>query len=548
MLIRLYSGCRLSQNYDEIFYPKKISNVNVFEAYLATLQYVDIDLDYAYLTRQGVLSFEWDAWADGNVSKYNYMRVSDDELTSYAFITSVNYINGLATVNYAIDIWHTYAPSMTLGDSIMTATRFPRATAPRALPVGYTTNSAPREGFSNLTFKVGAIIQMQYYKLVQQGSGEVSERHIINALLEKYDANDPVMIDDYNTVSDWVLQAVATQSHGGIHEYSTAPTFSFEVKAAWILPEEWITELKNRIDAAQESKWWIMRFGDYDPSTPTPPPEHIFDMYQMTDITAAIGYDIAADPEMIGIGTHTNATPITYNGLDRHVNVTIRATTNDFNVDLEIDGGRNSIEGDFEFDIPIAAASAAETQQAIISRRLKEQQSDARLWQTSFQILASIGQIAVGAGATLTGAGAGLGISQVVSGIGGIGSGIMSAIQAGTERDALNARAFVTNAGTKCTKSPAQNAPRGLCKLYLTPSNTTEAAAAINSNGYTVYYNTNLILPDATAPADATLTTREYDILKYSFARVYGGFPEDVKEALKNILLSGARIWYKIPA
>lgn len=543
MLIRLYSGCRLSQNYDEVFYPKKISNVNVFEAYLATLQHVDIDLDYAYLTRQGVLSFEWDAWADGNVSKYNYMRVSDDDLTSYAFITSVNYINGLATVNYAIDVWHTYAPDMTLGDSIMTATRFPRGNAPFALPLAYTSNKYPTESASNTSGDVSVFIQYQLYNLDQ--SGVVTYREVFTGLLTWQETpsagwdNPYDYKASYETVVKQLLKFVAYSSGGHAFDHDAGQTVGdrYEIKSAWIIPAEWGDAVKAFIDDHTVQNEYII---------PGNSAVAWFRIWNFSDLQLTKTYTINANPLTVGVGTHTNIIPLTYNGVAHNVKVILSTSPTDLSIELEVDAGRNTITSDFELDIPIAAASAAETQQAEIARRLKEQQADAQLWQTSFQIIAGVGQIAVGAAAVASGGAAGLGVSQIVSGVGAVGAGIMNIDQITAQHNANNAKVYVSNAGTRCTRSPALNGPRGICTLTLDASNGAEVDAAIAQSGYTVYYGTSSLLPDNVP--DATLTTRGYDILKYSFARVYGGFPEDVKEALKNILLSGARVWYKIPA
>lgn len=535
MDLRLYKNCRLSSNYDEIIYPYTLNNVDVHAAYLATLDYVDVELDEVYLTREGTLSFAWDDFGIGPVHKYNYIKLSDDNMTIYAFITSSVYINGLATINYSTDIWSTYARYMLLGDSIMTATRFPRSDAPRSLPLAYVSNRWPGEIASNTSGNVGAIVQYQYYTLTGQG-GPVTYRNIATALLT---TPSDVAAGDYKTIVNRLLDLIAKSSEQRVS--IGAASYYYEIGAAWILPAEWITEIKTEITAAQITPSIVIEAND---QTLTP----IYRLYHMDDITAGAEYVIAADPTIIGAGTHTNATPIIYNGLQHTVIIDIHSSPTDFTVDMEIDGGRSSITSDFELDIPIAAASAAETQQAKISRRLKEQQADARLWQTGFSIAGSVGQIAIGAASMATGAGAGFGISQVVQGVGSLGSGIMAINQINAERDALNAKVYATNSGTRCTKSPALNATRGFCQMQILPANAGEMTAAIEAQGYTVYYATSSLTPDATAPSAATLTTRRFDVLKYSFVRIIGGFTEEIKEALKVIMLNGARVWYVTPA
>lgn len=543
MVLRLYKGCRLSQSYDEVFYPRKINNVDIHAAYLATLQSVDIELGEVYLTRDGMLSFDWDFWALGNIENYNYMRLSDENLTSYAFINSSTYINGLATVRYSVDVWATYAPGMTLGSSLMTATRFPRENAPFALPLAYTSNKYPTESVSNTSGDVSVFIQYQLYNLDQ--SGVVTYREVFTGLLtwnETPSAGWDGPFDykgNYETAVKQLLKFVAYSSGGAAFDHDAGQTVGdrYEIKSAWIIPAEWGDEVKAFIDDNTVQNEYILLGGSAVVS---------FRIWNFSDMQIAKTYTINANPLTIGVGTHTNIIPLIYNGTAHNIRVILSTSPTDLSIELEVDAGRNTITSDFELDIPIAAASAAETQQAEIARRLKEQQADAQLWQTSFQMIAGVGQIAVGAAAVASGGAAGLGISQIVSGVGAVGAGIMNINQITAQHNANNAKVYTSNAGTRCTRSPALNSPRGICTLTLEASNGAEVNTAIAQSGYTVYYNTTDLLPDAAD--DATLTQRVYDVLKYSFVRIYGGFTEEIREMLKTILLDGARVWYAVPS
>ena len=523
MVLRLYKGCRLSQNYDEVFYPHKISDVNIHAAYLATLEYVDIELDALYLTREGLLSFDWDTWANGNVDKYNYMRVSNDDLTSFAFITSATYINGIATVRYSVDVWHTYAPDMTLGNSLMTSTRFPKTSAPCALPLLPITNLEPTELFTNTSEKVGMIVQYQYFML--NAAGEQSFRQISTALVvwsaDYSQTFSPQYKNDFETVAHTAVALSAASSTAQIDLHTGLPTWlgithNFEIKTCWIIPEEWLDLIYNGVSLTVTPN---------EIKTARPDNELIFKFYDIAGLTFTKSYTIVAYPFTIGFGTHTNSTPISYNGLDRTASVLISASPADFTIELELDGGRSTIEGDFEFDIPIAAAGAAETQQAKISREIRNQQAASQLWTSAFSIAGSVGMMATGIGSLAVAPG--LAAGQIAQGVGGVGGGISGLVQAIQTIKTNNSAIYSTNTGTRCTNSPALNAPRGLCTLIITPSNANEITAAINEQGYDVMYSTKALLPD-NAP-DETLTTRGYDVLKYSFVRIYGGFPESKK-------------------
>lgn len=536
MLLRLYKGCRLSQSYDEVFYPRKINDVDVHAAYLTTLQSVDVELGEVYLTRDGMLSFEWDFWALGNIENYNYMRLSDENLTSYAFINSSTYINGLATVRYSMDVWATFAPGMTLGDSLMTATRFPRSDRPCELPLKPISNLTPLEIVTNSTGRVGIVVAYQYYSLTQQG--QQSQRQINTAILADY--NGDALIGNFDDVAQEAVYLTAISSTSTFQYKETPPSFItlptyYEIKTCWILPEEWINLIWNSVSSDTPN---TIKSGDPLPGVT------LFQLFDIAGLNLLKSYNIPANQYLIGFGPHTNALPISYNGLSRSAGIVLSASRADFTIELELDGGRATITDAYEFDIPIAAASAAETQQAKIARQIRNQQSAAQLWQSAFSVAGSVGLMATGVGSLS--AAPGLAAGQIAQGFGGIGGGISGLIRTIQDIATNNAALYSTNTGTRCTQSPALNSPRGLSMLILQPSNSHAMDAAISEQGYSVFYSTTALLPDAAD--DATLTQRGYDILKYSFVRIYGGFAEEVREMLKAILLDGARVWYTVPA
>lgn len=536
MVLRLYKGCRLSKSYDEVFYPRKVNNVDVHAAYLATLQNADVDLGEVYLTRDGMLSFDWDFWALGNIENYNYMRLTDDNLTSYAFIDSSTYINGLATVRYSMDVWATFAPGMTLGNSLMTATRFPRSDRPCALPLAPITNEAPTELITNSSGNVGIVVEYQFYRLTEQG--EQSERQIGTALAV---AADGTMTGLFGDISRAAVQLVALQSTARfVYDHSMPPFLNipdyYDIKRLYILPEEWISLLWRAVSENTPN--------EIRTRTGVAPGDLIAEFYDIDGLSLTKTYTIPANQFIIGFGPHTNAIPVNYNGLAREATLRISASPADLAIELELDGGRSTITDAYEFDVPIAAASAAETQQAKIARQLRNQQAASQLWQSAFSIAGSVGLMATGVGSLAVAPG--LAAGQIAQGVGGVGGGISGLIRTVQDLNTNNAALYATNTGTRCTQSPALNSPRGLSMLIITPSNGHALAAAINEQGYSVFYSTTDILPDAAD--DATLKQRGYDILKYSFVRIYGGFTEEVREMLKSILLDGARVWYTVPA
>lgn len=85
----------------------------------------------------------------------------------------------------------------------------------------------------------------------------------------------------------------------------------------------------------------------------------------------------------------------------------------------------------------------------------------------------------------------------------------------------------------------------GVGYMSILPANTNEVQEAIAEGGYNVAVVTaSLDIDDATA---ATKAERQYDIVRFSFARISGQLSETIKDQLKAILVSGFKLWYTTP-
>jgi hypothetical protein len=101
-----------------------------------------------------------------------------DSKIRYCFITNIDKGNGLVSITYELDVWHTYAPFMKVRDGVLGRARIGTDTLKRALPVAYETNSAPI--FSNTTAK-------QFYLVA-----EVSSYIVPKNTLWANDANESI--------------------------------------------------------------------------------------------------------------------------------------------------------------------------------------------------------------------------------------------------------------------------------------------------------------------------------------------------------------------
>ena len=553
MTIRLYKGYAFSSDYSEVMDCRTTSGTggkSPHAAYLETLISTALELDSVYLTFTGTINLDWDAQYFGEITQYNYMALIDDNLTLYAFVRDINYVNGIAVIAYDLDVWSSYSPKMTLRQSMRASTRFPVSGRPYALPVNYVTNDTPV--FTRLAGvedegNVQAVVVYQFYKLSTDKANVVLRDGRV--ALMKYgtgtDETTYTAAGSYKTMSTLASQLVA---QSGVKNISVSritmddDTF-YEISSVYLLPAS--LDLSLATPATAESR--VASVPYYDSTTGDPAYNVAF--YTLnTDalgIYTAASYAIPANAAILGVGVPSNIIPIPFDGLEHQFYVNYKAGKYTFNLYFEIDGALYNAEDNFELQLPFTAASAAETQQARIARQLEESQLTSKYWEIGLQAAAGALQVGTGAAAIATGAGAAGGVAGVLSGVSAISSAaanLRSTIET-TTANAMPRRLWA--GGTQCQSTAQYNSTMGVGYMSILPTNTNEVQEAIAEGGYNVAVVTaSLDIDDATA---ATKAERQYDIVRFSFARISGQLSETIKDQLRAILISGFKLWYTTP-
>lgn len=552
MTLRLYKGYAFSSDYSEVMDCRTTSGTggkSPHAAYLETLESAALVLDSVYLTYSGTINLDWDALYFGDITQYNYMALINDDLTLYAFIRDINYVNGIAVVTYDLDIWSSYSPKMTLRQSMRAATRFPVSGRPYALPAEYVTNEAPiftRLAGAGDAGNVQAVIIYQFYKLSTDKATTVLRDGRV--ALMKYgtetDETTYTAAGSYKTISTLASQLVAQSGVKNINVSKVSidnDTF-YEISSVYLLPASFDLSL-----ATPETAEARISSVPYDATTGEPAYNAAFYTLntEALGVYTAASYAVPANAAILGVGVPSNIIPIPFDGLAHQFFINYKAGKYTFNLYFEIDGAIYNAEDNFELQLPFTASSAAETQQARIARQLEESQLTSKYWEIGLQATAGALQIGTGAAAIATGAGAAGGVAGVLSGVSAISSAaanLRSTIET-TTANAMPRRLWA--GGTQCQSTAQYNSTAGVGYMSIAPANTNEVKEAIAEGGYNIAITTSsLDIDDAPAAIKAE---RRYDIVRYSFARISGQLSETIKDQLRSILVSGFKLWYTTP-
>ena len=552
MTIRLYKGYAFSSDYSEVMDCRTTSGTggkSPHAAYLETLESAALVLDSVYLTYSGTINLDWNAQYFGEITQYNYMALINDDLTLYAFVRDINYVNGIAVITYDLDIWSSYSPKITLRQSMRAATRFPVSGRPYALPVDYVTNDTPvftRFAGVEDEGNVQAVVVYQFYKLSTDKANVVLRDGRV--ALMKYgtgtDESAYTAAGSYKKISTLASQLVA---QSGVKNISVSKVTIdddtyYEISSVYLLPASF--DLSLATPGTAESRVTSV---PYD--APAGDPEYNVAFYTLnTDalgVYVAASYAVPADAAILGVGVPSNIIPIPFDGMVHQFSINYKAGKYTFNLYFEVDGAIYNAEDNFELQLPFTAASAAETQQARIARQLEESQLTSKYWEIGLQAAAGALQVGTGAAAIATGAGAAGGVAGVLSGVSAISSAaanLRSTIET-TTANAMPRRLWA--GGTQCQSTAQYNSTMGVGYMSILPANTDEVQEAIAEGGYNVAVVTaSLDIDDATA---ATKAERLYDVVRFSFARISGQLSETIKDQLRAILVSGFKLWYTTP-
>ncbi|HZK44614.1 MAG TPA: hypothetical protein VFD34_00065 [Clostridia bacterium] len=391
-----------------------------------------------------------------------------------------------------------------------------------------------------------AVVVYQFYKLSTDKANVVLRDGRV--ALMKYgtgtDESAYTAAGSYKKISTLASQLVA---QSGVKNISVSKvtidddTF-YEISSVYLLPASF--DLSLATPGTAESRVTSV---PYD--APAGDPEYNVAFYTLnTDalgVYVAASYAVPADAAILGVGVPSNIIPIPFDGLEHQFFINYKAGKYTFNLYFEVDGAIYNAEDNFELQLPFTAASAAETQQARIARQLEESQLTSKYWEIGLQAAAGALQVGTGAAAIATGAGAAGGVAGVLSGVSAISSAaanLRSTIET-TTANAMPRRLWA--GGTQCQSTAQYNSTMGVGYMSILPANTNEVQEAIAEGGYNVAVVTaSLDIDDATV---ATKAERQYDIVRFSFARISGQLSETIKDQLRAILVSGFKLWYTTP-
>lgn len=549
MIIKLYKNCILTDAYSEVFdvYHKDANNKTALDRYLELLDAGGLgsktyNVADVYITNSGRLSFDLDTNDGRDFYQFNYMTLYDEatDFMRYCFIDAITVVNRTAVVNYIEDVWSNYAPSLQMRKSLLTRSRIIDYGSYKipfySLGMEYQGNNQLKlvelfEKAQNYQ-QVGIILQVQLYKLTEQGN--VSEREIfeffVSSKIEKQDnyiSYRPVASAD-NILFNIIKKSSNTKITWNNEQWN------YEVYNAIYVPENFNIPL----NAAQGTPVKIYTEGNVDFYFVLVPGS----MLGNTEIQYTQQKTIVANFKQFKIGTILTAYDIVQNGSDITIKIGYFVSKTDFGLYLSFQNQIFEITQDFMREFPISVQTADVTQQQATAREVANLNAKLGIARGAMQIAGGVADVALGAtqvnissswGKQLKGAG------QITAGLTDIGGGIMNIVSQKKQLDVANRALYVSNKGTSLLSSAVLCANYGILLYEIQPDNEVEVQANIDNCGYVC----NEIV-DNLFNAITTGTTNKWNVMQFDYVNIYGKFTQRIADVLRDILNAGFKIWY----
>ena len=565
IFVTLFRECRLTNKYKEVFSPKPDSLGNLpLENYLyGELSTRQFQCDTVYQENQGTLIFEIDIDSDNDDSiyHYNYMKVETiDENNNilykrYCFIDKISLKNGYCYVDYSEDIWHSYIDKLT-GNLPCTLTKtkdlIDIGSGLYRLPIPYKSNdnitiaNVANAYGTNQNYNI--VMEIQYYETAQ--SGEETERHC-----DLFAVN----LDGTQTRSVALTLAQTLQKIRGLVLDSSKTTLEFK-----ITPNPSGTPTLWRYQIGK-----IYIFPDVFSVTQgmqevNPPYQYLVGsttLFRLEDgfpINPIKGWTITNDFKNLSIGTLSHQVKMTNNGTSRMLRLFARKFGTDLSLLMAVENQIVDITDDFIYDYPIKPMASEELSLLKLERNTKNQVATNNM------------------------------INNLVQGVFGYKNNFESELNAAekyrpgnniqTIKDAFdvftkytrgaflkgldlgvsvvdyiyemihnNAYLFTSNEGKTEINEKFLNIQYGICMFKIEPENTNIVNYAINYYGYDVQEPITSIWNTDIFDTQANLARNvKYNPIKFDDITVYGSFPQEIANALAEILNNGTRIYYDI--
>lgn len=590
--ITIYEGCRLNNNYNEVF-----NNKSDLNTYLNTLTkkviYTSTE-DDLYFTNNGSISIDNETNNTLGLlrhgDRYNYMKIERTlDGSRYAFIDSITIVDGVCVLNYTEDIWTNYglmmnAISFKVKNSILAQADYLSpsdeyastdiASLPKQLPVPYEALANPSFYFSptELQYDDGkevlcyVLITASVYKSAQQG--EYSARFINNYLLAYTESATGgvtpantyktytwrINNDTLNVINDLVTLASVTSI-----TYQTQPSFKYEILDVKLIPktigDDWFYQITEsgtglypdfKISGQQYDVDTTQQTAVFDTDYTFNNICHQFSMryvdaggnvkytyngFEPTDdIICSKTIRFSDSDKITGLGNYSRFIPLVWNGLDIDYNVQLNVNANGNSITLCVDNQLYDVSNDFRYSVPFEIQTATAMQQARISRAIG-----------TFQNIMGIMNTGVSAGAGMINNKTGL-TDTVRSGnwsVEGMYAGVVSNTFSATNsmisryeaNQQINQRSFTSNKAIHTEDITCRNLEIGGFREYqCNPENELFVQSIINKYGY-LY---QLLVNDY-----KIFYTMNTHYVRFSVVNVYGEFSQSVAHKLEEILVKG---------
>ena len=583
MFITLYKKCILTKDYNEVFdcthRTKTENNVTIyyshFSEYLDTLTNITYEIEDVYLTNDGVINLPLTLPNDQNFLTYNYMRLSyyatnqhTYRTTRYCFIDDIDIRNDIAVITYSTDVWHTHSAYMNIRRSYLSRSRVLSLSnlnneslnlSPYDIPVEYDGNNKliystifQNDGYYSL------FVKCQVYRTTS--FGRVSERESFLGLYEDINGNyyfTPQQVT--KIMQDMIILTGTNQWKSSLIGIALDGCY-VELANFYLIPNSFNIS-KQFKDNEPQYCYYIDGIDTHGIST-----FHIKSLSSISttkeNIFFSKDFTIPNDFKNIKIGTFNNNINIVNNGTSIIGNVSAIFSIFDMKIYFNFENQLLDVTEDFLVELPFTSVSGEENMSLLISRSIKNVGA----------ILSLImGVNALSQGGSLIGSGTTSKVSSSIvknnySSIKDIfGSRKLTSqrkdIVSTTKSTEGNILPKLTNSigDLVMANTPLYSSTKGsfgqvngyfncvlggLFIFKVDSENDFYVNGMIDNTGYITYYlgNFNFIILDNTTIT--SMTTKPYNIIKCDFIDLYGDFSQNIAETLKEIILTGFKIWY----
>lgn len=572
MQITLYKECICSHDYNEVFHHE------VFENYLSTLsQLVLPEQDLIYQENSGVFNFDLEILPSVNFYEFNYMKITsvenDINIVRYCFVSKIRLINGLVQVAYELDFWQTFSSKLHIRESYLSRCKLIDQILPSKriykLPIEYDGHKGfnyTKLNESNDLYYI--VLQVQVYDT--QVFGEATQRIAYSTFLY---VGTPLEGGNYNFGNKFSLDValyLITKAYERIqrqepfwNDSGSSQQVYHNISNITLIPESFFRDNLtfmpnyfpefNNVSAGNPSS-------SHFKNTLNPFLDSSGNVLMYPLLTDTKQSSLSSQKHIIStftinnnfknysFGTMTNQFEIENDGLEHEIKLTVEMNTYNFDLYMQFDNKEIAITNDFVLNIPYSFMNGEEISQNRISRNINMiksvgnivsdlagfglskmatekamQMQDIHKTKTMRSKKSQIAEVMKGK----------LGIDLIGKGV-DTGFGIVDGISNLTEILQPN---YSTSKGTFSYDDGILNAVYGLIIKSKISQNDALVEDMIEATGYKTY-----------AIVYESILRNKYpeinNVLKFDFVKVYGDFPQDVCDILKEILLNGFKIWY----